>query len=680
MFTALGAVRQRLSRLADGLSKGRGVWLVCTLAVLVMTGCAAQRAFNDAQDLNEQDNVEAALPRYEEAIRLDPDNMDFRLAYARAKERSVRSLLERADRLSGMGKRTEAEGLYRRVLAVEPNNARANGALQRFVNEDRREELLQRATVELERKDNEAAKLTISTVLRENPKDEKALSMMAAIEKENQKPRGETILASTYKKPLSIEFKDAPLKQVLDAISRASGLNIILDKDVKTDQKTSIFLKNGTIEAALYYMLMVNQLEQQVLDANTLLIYPGNAGKQKDYQQLVVKSFMLANASAKTVGETLKTILKTKDMVVDEKLNMIILRDSAEAIGLAEKLIATQDVAEPEVMLEVEILEIARDRLLELGVQLPGSLTLTPLASSSAGLTVADLHNLKKTSIGAAIDPLKINANATDTDTKTLANPRIRVVNREKAKIVIGNRVPVISATIASGAATTTSESVTYLDVGLKLDLEPTIYLENDIAIRVGLEVNNIISTQTSKLGTVTYTIGTRTANTMLRLKDGENQVLAGLINDDDQRTANKFPGLGDIPVLGRLFGSTKNDGKKSELVLSITPHLIRNIKRPDAAAQEFLSGTEGSFRRRPDFSPRENVAAVTAPPTPASPQPETPTALSSPAPTSIEGARRPAPSTATPARNSKTEILQPADMTVPAEATPIDSAQTDNK
>jgi general secretion pathway protein D len=190
-----------------------------------------------------------------------------------------------------------------------------------------------------------------------------------------------------------------------------------------------------------------------------------------------------------------------------------------------------------------------------------------------------------------------------------LANPRIRVVNREKAKILIGDRVPNI--TVTSSPQGGFAESINYLDVGLKLDVEPVIYRGNDIVIKIGLEVSNIAGTQVSKLGTTAYTIGTRNASTTLRLKDGENQVLAGLINDEDRRTANKIPAVGDLPVLGRLFGSSLDEGKKSEVVLSITPRLVRNVQRSDQRIQEFRSGTENSLRERPEaLAPTKGVGS----------------------------------------------------------------------
>lgn len=588
-------------------STPRAIVFAGVLSVFLLAGCAAQTAYQDALNLSANDNVEAGLAKFQEAMKLDPDNVEFKAAYARTRERSTRNFLEQADHQLETGQRGESEKIYRRVLAIDPDNERARAGIRRLARDERHDELLKAAVADLEKKNIDSARAKLSVVLTENPKNEKARTMLSSVEEKAETPTLESLLAPAYKKPISIEFKDASLRQVFELIARTSGLNILFDKDVKGDQKTSIFLKDSTIEAAIYYVLLTNRLEQQVMDANTLLIYPDSADKQKDYQQMVVKTFLLSNAKASAVADTLKNIIKMHDVVVDEKLNMLIVRDSPEAIRLAEKLIATQDVPEPEVMLEVEVLEVSRERLMELGVAWPGSLSLTPLsASGGAALTLADLTNLNRNTIGATINPVKINARKVDTDANILANPRIRVLNHEKAKIVIGDRVPSISATaVNSGGATTTAESVTYLDVGLKLEVEPTIYLDNDVAIRIGLEVSNIINTQTSAQGTVFYTIGTRTANTMLRLKDGENQVLAGLINDQDQRTASKFPGLGDIPILGRLFGSTLHDGTKTEIVLSITPHLIRNIKRPDAATSEFLSGTENNLRHRPDLSPK---------------------------------------------------------------------------
>jgi general secretion pathway protein D len=594
-----------------------GVLLAGLLSVFLLGGCAAQMAYQDAQKLSAEGRVEASLAKYQDAVKLDPENVEFKTAYVKNLEKEITRLLRQGQRQLDAGQRDEAKKTFGRVLALDPDDERAQAGMQMLAREERHAALLREAAADVEQKHFDAADEKLSVVLRENPKNEAARTLLRQVKEKTESvaPQTvpETLLAAAYRKPISIDFKEATFKQIFDVIAQTSGLNILFDKDLKLDQKASIILKDTTVEAAIYYMLMTNHLERQVMDANTLLIYANSADKQNEYQQVVVKTFLLSNAKAATVADTLKTLLKLHEVVADDKLNMLIVRDTPEALRLAEKLIATQDVPEPEVMLEVEVLEVSRDKMLNLGVNWPGSLSLTPLSlSGGASLTLDDLRGISSASTGVTLDPLTINAQKVDTDDDILASPRIRVLNHEKAKIIVGDKVPNITSSIVpSGTSTITSHSITYLDVGMKLDVEPTIYLDNDVAIRIGLEVSSITGTQTLSDGTQAYTIGTRNASTMLRLKDGENQVLAGLINSQDSSSATKVPALGDIPILGRLFGSTKDDKQKTEIVLSITPHVIRNIKRPDAPDAEFLSGTENNLRHRPDFAPRPAPAAA---------------------------------------------------------------------
>jgi general secretion pathway protein D len=240
------------------------------------------------------------------------------------------------------------------------------------------------------------------------------------------------------------------------------------------------------------------------------------------------------------------------------------------------------------------VLEVKRSRLLELGVRWPASLTLTPLASSGSTVTLDDLRHLGAKTVQASVGSLAVNANKEDQDSSILANPRIRVRNKDKAKVQIGDRVPVITTT--SGSTGFVSESVNYVDVGLKLEVEPNIYLDDEVAIKMNLEVSSLVREIVSRGGTLAYQIGSRGATTTLRLKDGETQILAGLISDEDRSTANKLPVVGELPVAGRLFGSQKDDNQRTEILLSITPHIVRTIGRPDMVDAEFESGTESSI------------------------------------------------------------------------------------
>jgi general secretion pathway protein D len=240
-----------------------------------------------------------------------------------------------------------------------------------------------------------------------------------------------------------------------------------------------------------------------------------------------------------------------------------------------------------------------RSRLLELGINWPAQLSLSPLQIDGAPLVLNDLGNLNRRNLQVGGTPsVTANARKEDGDVSILANPRIRVRNKEKAKILIGDRVPVITTT--SNVTGFVSESINYLDVGLKLEVEPSIYLDEEVAIKVNLEVSSLVKEIISKSGSQAYQIGTRGASTVLRLKDGETQILAGLISDEDRSTSNKVPGLGEMPVAGRLFGSQKDDTLRSEILLSITPRVVRSIRRPDLQSAEFESGTESNIGARP--------------------------------------------------------------------------------
>jgi len=506
------------------------------------------------------------------------------------------------ERALAKGDLTNAENALTRLLNRSPKNTKALEGMRRLEVMRSHEELATQAEALVKQKDIEGAKAKLRTVLAENPDDNRARKLMTQIDSSMSAGTLEAMLSPSFRKPISIDFQDASLKQIFTVIGQTAGLNFIFDKDVKLDQKTTITLKNSTVEAAIYSMLTVNQLDQQIMDAKTVLIFPNNPAKIKEYQQTVVKSFMLTNARAKGVAESLKTILKSREVVVDEKLNMLIVRDSPEAIRLIEKIISLQDFPEPEVILELEVLEVSRDRMMNLGISPPGTIGLTLLPD---GAVLADLARISKNNIGTTIDGASIKAIATESDVDTLASPRIRVINREKAKILIGKKLPTYTVTTTPqvGGISISTPVVTYVDVGLKLEVEPTIFLNGEVAIKVSLEVTNIVGNQQiPNTSTTIYTVGNRNASTTLRLKDGENQILAGLINNDTDRTANKLPGLGDTPLLGRLFGSQANSEKKTEILLSITPRLVRNLQRQEASINEFLGGTDSNLRLRPDF------------------------------------------------------------------------------
>jgi general secretion pathway protein D len=212
-------------------------------------------------------------------------------------------------------------------------------------------------------------------------------------------------------------------------------------------------------------------------------------------------------------------------------------------------------------------------------------------------MKLSELRGLNGSGLGISVPSATINLQKTDGEANLLANPRIRVRDRDKAKIMIGDKVPVVTTTSTN---TFVTENIQYLDVGLKLEVEPDIHLRDEIGLKLNLEVSSLVSSVKTNNGSQAYQIGTRNFSSALRLKDGETQVLAGLINDEERSSGNRLPLLGEFPVLGRLFGSQNDSRQKTEIVLSITPHLIRNIQRHGVAAESFWSGTEVTLRDKP--------------------------------------------------------------------------------
>jgi general secretion pathway protein D len=296
------------------------------------------------------------------------------------------------------------------------------------------------------------------------------------------------------------------------------------------------------------------------------------------------------------------------------------MRDTPDAVRMAEKLVAAQDLAQSEVMLEVEVMEVGSNLLTELGIRYLDQLSVSIVGSQGVPgtITLEEWQNRTSANYLLHVTTPFATLNLKDQLGKAsiLANPRIRVKDAQKARIHIGEKLPVITTTVsAQGFA---SETVTYLDVGLKLEVEPDISLTSEVAIKVGLEVSNIVREVRSSSGTLTYQLGTRTANTILQMRDGETHMLAGLISDEDRKTADRVPGLGSLPVIGRLFSSHKDTTNKTELVLLITPRILRLVSRPDVRITEFMSGTEAVVGA-PPLTLRA-VATPSAPPSPAQP------------------------------------------------------------
>jgi general secretion pathway protein D len=571
------------------------------LVAATLAGCAGQKLHREGLALMEQGRTEEGLVKLEEASKAAPENLSYRSVWLRKREQTANRLAAAASSERASGNLDTAQAIYERVLKIDPENSRARLGLEELALDRRHATVVEEARGLFQKGDAEAARNVLKPVLLENPRHGQAMLLQRQIDEQAAKAlMEEPGLKPQFRKPVTLQFRDANLKMVLEALSRTSGINVLLDKDVKPDIKISIFVKDVSVADAIGLILLQSQLEQKIISDNTVFIYPNTPAKIKDYQDLKIRSFHLTNADPKQMLTMIKTLLKTKDIFVHEKTNSLVMRDTPEAIRLAEKMVSDQDIADPEVMLEVEVLEISRSRLSEIGINYPSQITFTA-RGATATPTINELRQLNGDNIvtSPALSAT-LNLLLQDGDTNLLASPRIRARNREKAKIMIGDRVPVITnavTPVTTGTPVITG-NVQYLDVGLKLEVEPEVHMNNEVSIKIGMEVSSIAKEVLNAVsGTLAYQVGTRNTSTVLRLKDGETQILAGLINDEDRNTASKVPGIGDLPLLGRLFSSHRDNGSKTEIVLSITPRIVGNHRYPDARELEYWSGTESNLR-----------------------------------------------------------------------------------
>jgi general secretion pathway protein D len=573
--------------------------LAFVLASALLSGCTSVP--QQAQHMAQAGNHAQGIALLTQAVQRNPDDTELRSALDRQRSQAINLWTSRAEQSLAAGRIAESMGWYEQTQALDATHPRVKSLKAQYLRLDAQDKLLAQANVALEGGQYPQSQSLVNQVLAQAPDNAAARALKRKLREVNSAV-APLALGSAYQRPVNLEFRDAPLRSIMDALARTTGVNFVFDPDVKDDTKITIQLKDSTVDDALKIILAMKQLERKVLSENSLLIYPATPEKQKQYQEFISKSFYLMNANVTQTQTLIRTIAKTKDLFVDERLNLIVVRDTPEVLRLVERLVESIDIAEPEVMLEVEVMEVASNRLDSLGLQWPTSISygLDPSVAQIVDGQTGLAARIANPSLVAALKE-------TVTNSDTLANPRLRVRNREKAKIMIGDKLPVFSST--STANVGISSSVSYLDVGLKVEVEPSVLLDNDVVLRINLEMSSVTATVSNSQGTTGYQIGSRQASSSIRLHDGETQVFAGLIRDEDTKSISGLPGLARLPILGRLFG-VQGDGKnKSELVLFITPRVIRNLALPDSSASNGPAGIESSPGAIPmQMSPKSTI------------------------------------------------------------------------
>lgn len=386
--------------------------------------------------------------------------------------------------------------------------------------------------------------------------------------------------------PISLSFpRETPVKDIYRALGNAFGINILFDQAVK-DDRIAIELKDVTAQQALERIMQAANHFYKVLDEHTIIVAPDNPQARRDYEDLVIRTFYLSNGDAEQVTNVVRTMLEARNVFPLKALNAITIRDTADKVRIAEKIIEANDKAKAEVVVDVELLQLDITKALDIGAQLmSGSTSYTPTGTiigsdgkPVTGLTLREMRRLGIQSLQFTVPTLVYGLVKSTSDAELLAKPQLRISEGEKATLHIGQRIPVPVTTfqaITPGTGGGTQQPFTsfqYQDIGIKISIEPRVHHNREVTLKMTIEVSNVAGL----VGGQQPIIGTRTIESTIRLKDGETNFLAGLIRRDDSTSVNTVPYLGDVPILGKLFSRQNRSGANTDLVLTLSPHIIR--------------------------------------------------------------------------------------------------------
>lgn len=517
---------------------------------------AADHYYQRGLHLVEQDNLDAGILQFQQGLAAMPDHnkllQAMNLALAR---KEANALFVESKQLEEAGSKADALRLYRRALDIYPEHVGAKEAIAR-------------------------------------------------LERETEQAQEDEEFALSSKSPITLNFRQTDLKTAFEFIAKSFGVNVIFDEGVRSVPVT-LFAKDVTFQQALGLMLSTTKTFYKRIGPNTVLIAPDTKEKRGQYEDHIVRSFQLTNIRAKDMADILKALITIRKIIFNEQLNTIVIRDTESIMALAEKLIAMNDRKPAEMILDVEILEVNRTKAERLGLDL-GTYRVTAAVPTITGGAIREA--IRGTST-ITLPSAAFNLYKQDVDAKTLANPKIRVVNGKAAKIHIGDRVPLRVSTItdATGQVRTTFD---YKEIGIRLLVEPTVHLDNSTMVKLGLEVSSL----GENLGTATeqaFRIGTRNAETVMLLRDGETAILGGLIRDEERSTRVRVPFIGDIPIVGSLFTSYDNSAGRTDVLLTITPRVVRGWESPAPDMRQFYSGTSDNYSTEPLFATLDAGAKV---------------------------------------------------------------------
>ncbi len=577
------------------------LWILTTLAPF---GCVNNRLVSEGRQYADRGNWDKSVRIFQKAYDENPGDQELKLFLYRAKINASLMHQARGAALLKINRFDEAIQEFQVAIALYPANIKAEDLIEKAkAGKDAVHYLKRGENLEKIGKHSQA-KEAFRKALELNPADGRARNALARYRKKTEERPRAFRLKVDLKTPVSLKFKNTPILNVFEVLTRLTGVNFIFDKDVQ-DTKVTLFVTDVSFDEFLDILLRTNKLTSKLVTSKTLIVYPDTPNKLKEYQDLQIRTFYLANLEVKKAVALLAKIIKSKDIIANEKLNAVVIRGPKEVIDVASKVLEANDRPSPEVMLNVEILEVSRSKEKTLGLELDPASVSAQLGESTYGFFsqgsvpagAGSLHALARTSsenILLSLPTATLNFLKQDGDTKILANPQIRVKNGEKAKIHIGERVPLRTnrRVDTTGAVTTDFQ---YQDVGVKLDVSPMINLHDEISLKLTLEISSL-GENVGSSSDPQYAIKTRTAQSVLSVRTGETVIIGGLISDEERKTVRKVPLLGDIPAMGYLFSNHDTDDTETDIMMAITPIVARSQEIPGPDVTEIWSGRESNF------------------------------------------------------------------------------------
>ena len=537
-------------------------------ACVAIASCASSSAMRAGQRSDQLQDYDQAIVEYTKALRADPNNRAAQQSLAVAKVRSSLEHYARGRRLEASGRLDEA--LVELQVAAELNAGNADI-----------EETLRGVRNQLRTKvASRDGKTELQTLV------ERSRELM---------PAGQELPAD-IRMPDSMTFRDANSRDVFTALGKIAGVSVIFDPQFRP-QAVSIDLRNASLEEALQAVSTATRSFYRVSGQRTVTVVPDTPAKRQEYEEEVVRPFFLSNADLKETMDLLRVVIDARRIAAVTATNAIMIKDTPDRVAAAGKIIAAIDKARPEVIIDVELLEVDRTRLREFGLQLasPGD---PPTGINGAatvnrdGLTLRDLSNLSSSDILLTNLPnLYYRLLKQDTNTRALANPQLRTSEGMPAQARFGERVPVPVTTfspIATGGVNQQPiTSFNYENIGVNIDITPRTHHDDQVSLALKISVSNISGTGFGDLPT----FGNREISTVIRLKDGETNLLAGLIRDDERRVLRGVLGLSDLPIIGGMFAQTQRETRETDIVLTLTPHVIRVLDLTEEDLRPFRVG-----------------------------------------------------------------------------------------